>query len=240
MRNLITDPSTGFIGINSTTSPNYWLDVNGSIQTSSQLRVIDSNETLRARVGQGSVETFDSSGTRRAMIGPGDVNVYDSSGSRRALIGTPASGPGIVQTWGPNGLSNARLTSLGGFPNNGFVAVQDSAGTTRAGIHVDSSGNGIVWGDTKNFRMPNPNDAETEIWYASLEGPEAAAYVRGTAQLVDGQATITFPDHFLAVASEAGMTIQLTPLSADSLGLAVVQKSLAGIVVQELHGGAGT
>jgi len=35
------------------------------------------------------------------------------------------------------------------------------------------------------------------------------------------------------------MTVQLTPLSADSLGLAVVRKSLHSIIVRELHSGRG-
>ena len=36
------------------------------------------------------------------------------------------------------------------------------------------------------------------------------------------------------------MTVQVTPLSADSLGLAVVEKGLDQIVVQELQHGSGT
>jgi len=37
----------------------------------------------------------------------------------------------------------------------------------------------------------------------------------------------------------ASMTVQVTPLSSDSLGLAVAAKRLDGIVVKELHGGTG-
>jgi hypothetical protein len=35
------------------------------------------------------------------------------------------------------------------------------------------------------------------------------------------------------------MTVQVTPLSADSMGLAVVRKGLAGFVVRELQRGSG-
>jgi hypothetical protein len=58
--------------------------------------------------------------------------------------------------------------------------------------------------------------------------------------LINGRAVITLPEHFTAVAVEATMTVQLTPRSADSLGLASVEKSLTGIVVRELFNGTGT
>src|SRR4029077_11993069 len=45
--------------------------------------------------------------------------------------------------------------------------------------------------------------------------------------------------HFAIVASPDGMTVQVTPLSADSLGLAVVTKRLSGIEVKELQRGTG-
>lgn len=49
----------------------------------------------------------------------------------------------------------------------------------------------LTW---KSFRVPNPNDVKTDIWYASIEGPEAAAYLRGTARLNNGRAFIPFPN----------------------------------------------
>jgi len=99
---------------------------------------------------------------------------------------------------------------------------------------------GSVVVDIKNFSMPNPNQPGTNIVYASIEGPEAAAYIRGTVHLISGTATIILPDHFIAVASESSVTVQLTPLSADSQGLAVVSKRLTGIVIKELFKGTGT
>jgi hypothetical protein len=107
-------------------------------------------------------------------------------------------------------------------------------------MSVDSNGRGVFSADIKNFRVPHPNRPGMEIVYASIEGPEAAAYVRGTGRLVNGRAVIALPEHFTAVAIEETMTIQLTPRSADSLGLAVVEKSLNGIVVRELFSGTGT
>ena len=65
-------------------------------------------------------------------------------------------------------------------------------------------------------------------------------YVRGTQQLVKGRAVIRLPEHFADVAEPSRMTVQLTPCSAESLGLAAVEKSLDGVVVQELAGGRGS
>jgi hypothetical protein len=57
---------------------------------------------------------------------------------------------------------------------------------------------------------------------------------------VNGRAEITYPEHFVAVTSGQGLTVQLTPLSAESSGLAVVEKHAGGFVVRELHKGTGS
>ena len=64
-------------------------------------------------------------------------------------------------------------------------------------------------------------------------------YVRGIGRLTHGRATLSLPDHFRNLASEPGMTVQLTPRSLDSRGLATTKVSLAGIEVGELAGGTG-
>ena len=122
----------------------------------------------------------------------------------------------------------------------GAVTVGDDANAQKALMFVDENGNGVIAADIKNFKAANPNDPSTEIWCASLEGPEAAAYIRGSATLVDGRAVIALPEHVRAVTVAAGMTVQVTPLSAESLGLAVVEKGLDQIVVQELQRGSGS
>lgn len=98
---------------------------------------------------------------------------------------------------------------------------------------------GTIVADEKNFRAPNPADLTTDIWYCCPEGPEAAMYIRGTAQLRSGRARIELPEHFRLLASEPGMTVQLTPRSLESRGLATSRVSLTGIEVGELRGGTG-
>lgn len=169
-----------------------------------------------------------------------NVDVSLGSGVRSELNVDPTNF-GFLRVRGSNGNQNVLVTTTGGTGGNGgAVGLYDSAGTQRAGIGVNSNNQGYVWADIKNFRVSNPMDETTEIWYASLEGPEAAAYVRGTASLNDGYAYVVYPDHFRAVANPQGITVQLTPRSAKSRGLAVVEQRADGFGVRELMEGQGT
>jgi hypothetical protein len=145
-----------------------------------------------------------------------------------------------MRTIGPNGASNFAVTHTEGHPNYGFFAVVDDDSNGLAGMKINASGVGTMWAGLKSFRMENPNQPGTEIWYVCIEGPEAAAYLRGTARLENGRASISFPDHFQAVATAEGMTVQLTPRSAESEGLAVTEQSVEGIEVRELRNGTGS
>jgi predicted secreted protein len=92
-----------------------------------------------------------------------------------------------------------------------------------------------VWG-RKFFAQQHPTDSTKVITYAALEGPEAGTYVRGTARLVNGEATIELPESFQLVTAEAGLTAQVTLLE-DCNGLYVPEKSTARIIVRELMNG---
>ncbi len=146
---------------------------------------------------------------------------------------------------GPNGLNNVFIGSLTDYLNHGYISVADENGIGRTGLFVNEFNEGYIYGDVavasiKNFRMQDPRNSEQEIWYACVEGPEAAAYERGTANLVNGEAFVPYSDHFSLVISGDKITVQLTPLSADTDGLAVVEKTSIGFRVRELRGGKGT
>ncbi|KPL03673.1 MAG: hypothetical protein AMJ73_05800 [candidate division Zixibacteria bacterium SM1_73] len=172
----------------------------------------------------------------------GFVEVSNSLGIDRGNFYVNDSRAGMVILQGPNNTHNVVMRSVedAPYPNGGSVGVCDHDGWMRAELAVISSGQGIVQGDTKNFRVANPNEPGKDIWYCCLEGPEAAAYVRGTGHLVGGRAQVTLPDHFVAVASQQGITVQVTPLSAESKGLTVVEKSSEMFAVRELNNGNGT
>ncbi len=209
----------------------------------------NNQERVRAYTGAaqpGYIETFGPGGHLNVLIGKagsnseaGAIGTFNSGNLLTNIASNVNETAGYVSTFGQNGSYNCVITNTLGYPNNGYIGVSNSGGTGVAGMYVNGSGQGIVFGTTKNFRMDHPADASKEIWYASIEGPEAAAYVRGTAQLVDGKATVTFPEHFRYVANPATMTVMMTPLSADSRGLAVVKKGTDSFTVQELWNGKG-
>jgi len=169
---------------------------------------------------------------------------------------------GELDVLGSNNLLNVRLSSnpanLQQTSDRGFIGVYGAGGELdlRASMEVDASGKGWIItenldvkgharADTlsatiKNFRIPHPAKKGKEIWYASLEGPEAGAYVRGTATLVNGEAVIDFPEHFELIIDESSLTISTSPWSAESKGLAVVDRSSSGFKVKELMKGEGT
>jgi len=224
--NLYYDPNSGFIGI-------YF---------SNDTAVVKMTSTL---LGYGRIQTYSPLGSELVNLtysggGDGRIAVYDSTGLNIALITSAIGGGGWMGTWGSNGNYNCKITSLVGSINNGYISVNNAAGSEKAGIYVDASGQGVVFGDVKNFRMEYPGRKDQEIWYASIEGPEAAAYLRGTARLEDGTTTVTFPDHFRHVISSKNMTVMLTPLSAQSKGLALTEKGTDGFTVVELLNGKGS
>ncbi|MEM7375632.1 MAG: hypothetical protein AAF587_43975 [Bacteroidota bacterium] len=169
----------------------------------------------------------------------GSFSGVNASGSIRYYADVLTNGAGTLQTRGANGIDNVRISTSSSGANNGKVTVLNASGTEKAGIIINASGQGEVFGDTKNFRMRHPSQADKEIWYASLEGPEAAAYLRGSSTLINGRAQIEFPEHFRLIANAETMTIILTPLSLSSKGLAAVQKSEKGFLVGELADGKG-
>ncbi|HEX5625099.1 MAG TPA: hypothetical protein VFX48_03705, partial [Saprospiraceae bacterium] len=97
----------------------------------------------------------------------------------------------------------------------------------------------VLTANVKNFWMDHPKDPTKEIWYACIEGPEAAAYERGTAKLVNGEAFVPFSEHFELVINPATMTVVITPGSAESEGIAVIEKTAKGFRVKELRQGKG-
>jgi hypothetical protein len=124
----------------------------------------------------------------------------------------------VVQLWtGSNGV--------------GAIIVTDANGNE---VHrLDGAG-------PKNFVMAHPRDGSKDIVYACIEGPEAAAYIRGRATLTSGRAQVQLPEHFALVVNPDTMTVQLTPRSAASKGLAVVESGAGAFAVQELFAGTGT
>ena len=171
----------------------------------------------------------------------GILQLFPGGGTPAYLTtGLTSSGSGNLNIYGSNGNINIWNTHLAGVPNGGYLSVNDDGGLQQAGVYVDAGGQGIVWGDMKTFVMPHPKDKDKEIQYVSLEGPEAGAYERGTAKLINGEAIVEFSEHFSHVIGRKNMTVMITPLSAESKGIAVIEKGENGFKVKELLKGNGT
>ena len=103
-----------------------------------------------------------------------------------------SGGGGLIQIVNSSGALTVNLdgNDLGG----GSVALTDGLGNTTVfldGVFGDISATGL-----KFFRVPHPTDLSKEINYVAIEGPEAGMYVRGSAHLEYGEATVTLPEHF--------------------------------------------
>jgi len=197
--------------------------------------------------GNGFIVTLGPGGSENVRLGSpegspdlGSIAVANDLGEARGLMEVLPVGAGHISLLGPNGADNVRLTALTQNANNGFVSVHDASGAAKAMMLVDPDGNGRIIADIKNFVVDHPNQPGKKIVYAALEGPEAAMYFRGVARLTDGRATIELPEHFAALAVAGTITVQLTPRSLDSLGVAVDSVDGARIEIAELYNGAGS
>jgi hypothetical protein len=226
------------------------MDVDNTIGAGGSLVLSPNGDIGPAKVGSG---IFFPDGTRQttaALQGPagpsgpaGPQGPPGVSPPPQVVLSRNAAGGGFVSLLGPGGRQTVQLTGVAGAPNAGIISVTDAAGAAanvfKAAMAVDASGMGTITATVKNFRVPHPSRADADIVYACIEGPEAAAYVRGTTRLINGKGVISLPEHFVAVAGVGGMTVQVTPLSSHSLGLAVVEKRSSEILVTELNHGTG-
>jgi hypothetical protein len=129
-----------------------------------------------------------------------------------AFLGFAPDGPMLV-------LSNAE----------GHVVWLDMTGLHAMGVNKES-----------NFVAPLAGKAGCAAYYCVVEAPEVAVQLRGTVILAQGRATVVLAEHFTEVASEEQLTVQLTPRSAGSRGVAASELSTRELVIEELGGGRGS
>lgn len=164
-----------------------------------------------------------------------------ATGSGSVTASVTAEEHGLLGVFNENGgyyIYAGQSQASGAANVGGQLLVCDSTGAARGGIQIFSNNNCTVFAQVKSFMVDNPDDETTDLYYACVEGPEAAMYVRGTGQLVNGEAIVTLPRHFTAMALAEGITVQITPLSADCNGIAVVKKGTDAFAVKELMRGS--
>ena len=216
---------------------------------------LDANDT--SGVNRGSFEVLEGGEGSLSLWGPGDslnvdlsallddadlgfIGVGDTRGEIQTLLSIYDTGEGRITLWGPNDNVNVDISASIDDANLGYVGVADETGEVRAGIFIDDSGDGVVFGDSKQFIVDHPNRPGEKIVYVSLEGPEAAIFKRGVVKLENGRGAIELPEHFVALANPETLTVQLTPASIESLGVAFTPPVGGRIEVGELHGGTGS
>lgn len=195
--------------------------------------------------------------------GAGLLTLNDPQENLRVVLTVLSTGAGDLRLDGPNGKANVSLASVNSNANRGVVSVHDtdgnpraqmyvdsngngfvgpvtSKGTVAAGVGVDASGRGMLWAEQSYSVEDHPSQPGSKIVYSNLEGPEAAIYCRGKVQLVEGRAEIELPEDFIALAKPGSLTVQLTPGSLDSKGLAFESLGKRNIRIGELAGGTGS
>ncbi len=251
--------SGGDVGIKTAASPNDLVLLGGFDINTGQIggfQTLDDKDRVLVEIsgdyelGYGGIFTLKPNGQNLVSIfndndgDGGAVIIYGKNDKPIARTIITTEGNGSIETRGPLDKETCNMNALKGYPNHGYISVSDESEVPAAGMFVNQFKQGIVFGDSiiggvKNFRMPDPRDLEKEIWYASVEGPEAAAYERGTAKLTNGRVFVPFSDHFSIVINPDKLTVQLTPLFSKTFGLAVVEKTPTGFWVEELQGGTG-
>lgn len=210
-------------------------------------------------VNQGGVRIRGTSGADAGVMFVGDstdagvLRLMRDGGGTRAEISVDGDGRGRVVLDGAGGQQRVRLFVDGN--DQGSLILRDSGGE-RAALGIDDSlGGGVLTlrdasgnvtvtldGSTgviaksgvNGFLIDHPANPSQQIFYASVEGPEAGMYIRGSGQLADGVAEIELPGHFEAVARKETVTVQVTPTSRETGGLVVTKKSTGSFVVEEL------
>jgi hypothetical protein len=157
------------------------------------------------------------------------------------VLGQDGSGATLAAGWDSAGVRGESQLYRGVIGFSTFAATTgvlvDSGGIFISEGLLGWNGYGLYgFGDfaatgTKSFVEPHPTNPAKEIRYVSLEGPESGTYFRGSAQIVNGFATIEVPESFRDVTDQDGLTVQLTPVGGIA-SMGVVSEDLVKIVVQ--------
>ncbi|MBI1744105.1 hypothetical protein HYR54_13710, partial [Candidatus Acetothermia bacterium] len=105
----------------------------------------------------------------------------------------------------PIGLVGKIATFNNGVGGNDMDFFTGPTGSVSSNMELSSAGDLFVTG-TKSFVQDHPTDPTKQIVYVALEGGEAGTYVRGTGQLVNGEAVIELPEHFGLVTNDQRLT----------------------------------
>lgn len=189
----------------------------------------------------------------------GDLKLYNKTGTKTnihlGVVKNSSNNVGWIGTFDSNG---DYLISLSTLYQNGQSYHQNAAfglhyqGELAALFFVDTDGRSKLSVDevfiggqslrssTTNYTVDNLRSSSTYAPCFVSESTDQQITFRGTATLDNGTFTIVLPPNEAEKIQENTITVQITPLSASSKGLAVVKKEKTSFTVAELMNGTGS
>lgn len=182
--------------------------------------------------GEGNIYTVGSNGESNVLIGTVDKNAnvggvwtFDSDGNYLVKIttyeGTDDAGIGICYKGKEKGL---------------FCIIDGKSRLITDEIELDGQ---LLRSSVTNYSSGLKSSADYTPCFVS-ESTDKQITFRGTASLENGQFKVILPSQEADKIDINSITIQVTPLSSKSKGLAVVQKSNQSFTVAELMSGNGS
>ena len=183
----------------------------------------------------------------------GFLDLYGTNGRANVMVGSVSGYPNTGGIWTADSYGNrlAALTCLNGYPSNPFLSLWYN-GNQRGAFYIDTDGKSVLSVDrliVDGYLRSEPVDLKSEYalrsetseestpCFVSQNGDEIT--LRRTASLQKGTAVIELPQDISGKIDLTTMTVQVTPLSAESKGVAVTDKQTASFKVQELMSGVG-
>ncbi|WP_152544039.1 hypothetical protein [Thermoanaerobaculum aquaticum] len=175
-----------------------------------------------------------------------NIRFFDGTTPKGQLISDISTGRFVFDYNGPGGgnfavrrvLDNDTQIVIFGDPS-GNIAFGGT--TVQSGARVTVNGNLHVNGSitkTGAGEIVVMQNGDREIQYSVSVGPEIGTYVRGTAELVNGEAIIELPEHFAQSTEAEGLTVHLTPIGGWHR-LFVSEQSNHRVVVRDEDGCSG-
>lgn len=193
---------------------------------------------------------------KNTELGYGYLELNNNQGKENIRLSTTigsSGSAGFIATYDPEGNDLVRITTLKvndeSYQSNASIGLHYH-GDLKGHFYVDVDGRSVLRTDllyVDGYQLYSAplNYAETSTRAASFSPcyvSESAGQItfRGTATLTNGTFRIVLPPEEAKKMAEGSVTIQLTPLSTSSKGLAVVQKENDAFTVAELQSGKGS
>lgn len=230
----------------------------GDTQGSLELYSTDNNYFIANAYG---LSHFDKKGNRLTLLEGrenfGSLITYGNNGKALTVISTGTSDKqfGWIGTIDNNENDLIRLSTLtqGGktYPYNAAIGLHyhgelaalffvDTDGRSKLDVDEVFVGGQPLRSSTINYTAGDLRSSSTYAPCYVSESTDQQITFRGTATLNNGIFTIVLPPNEAEKIQENTITVQITPLSTSSKGLAVVKKEKTSFTVAELMNGTGS